>query len=1110
MQKLDVGTRLAHYRITAAIGEGGMGEVFRANDTKLGRDVAIKLLLPDGADDPERLARFDREARLLASLNHPNVASIYALEDGLGEAGPHSRALVMELVEGPTLADRIAGGRLEAGEALGIARQVAEALAAAHAKGIVHRDLKPANVKVRPDGTVKVLDFGLAKALGPDPSSAGNEAEAPTLDGGDMTRPGLLLGTPAYMSPEQARGLAVDERTDLWALGVLLFEMLAGSRPFRGGTLADTLASVLAREPDWPALPAGTPEPVRVLLRRCLEKEVVRRIARATDAREALEELGRPGTGGPGPAPESAPSVAGKSATPSNLPVFLSSFVGREAEVRDVAAELGRRRLVTLTGAGGCGKSRLALQVASETLGRCRDGTFRVDLSSVPRPDEVAQAVARALGLREEHGRPLLDTLAEQLASREMLLVLDNCVHVRDGAAGLAGSLLRAVPGLTVLATSREPLGVEGEVTWRVSPLDAAAGCRLFVERAGQVLPRYAPEAAEREVIGRIVDRLDGLPLAIELAAARMRMMPPARILDALDDRFRLLTGGRPAGVPHQQTLEASIAWSYDLLDPAEQTLAQRLSAMRTFALEAAEEVGGGGDVDPFDVLDLLARLVDKSLVQAEPSGGDGRYRFLESVRQFLHARLLASGEADAVRKRHLAHYLGLAERLAPRLALGDGPACLARLEAEHHNLDGALEWALATKGSEALLRLVTALSLFYELRGHLAHGGRWFDRALGAASDAPPALRARSLWGAAHVAFYGGDYEKAAARAAEARDLAEAAGDRWAFARALNTLGVMQALEDPEEARVSLARSIELGRSIDDAWAVADGWKMTTVAWYVQHDDAGARGAMEELRRLGESLGSRFFLAWHHALEGFFARARGEYAVARAAFESSLEDCRFVGDPSTGGFAEVWSAALEADEGRPERAAQRLEKLLETAAATGSELAVPEAVAALVAVTLGQGDSSRALGRASKHLEATRGAGVPLWTAQVLVERAAAQRETGDLPGAASALDEATRLVARLANVPFEARIDFEKGLLARAEGDDARAGELLEHARERQARLGLRPALVRTLEAQAALAADTDRPERASGLLADADALRAAVGLARRPADGPSRPRP
>ena len=533
-------------------------------------------------------------------------------------------------------------------------------------------------------------------------------------------------------------------------------------------------------------------------------------------------------------------------------------------------------------------------------------------------------------------------------------------------------------------------------------------------------------------------------------------------------------------------------------------------SAVSADALEAAEEVGGGGDVDPFDVLDLLARLVDKSLVQAEPSGGDGRYRFLESVRQFLHARLLASGEADAVRKRHLAHYLGLAERLAPRLALGDGPACLARLEAEHHNLDGALEWALATKGSEALLRLVTALSLFYELRGHLAHGGRWFDRALGAASDAPPALRARSLWGAAHVAFYGGDYEKAAARAAEARDLAEAAGDRWAFARALNTLGVMQALEDPEEARVSLARSIELGRSIDDAWAVADGWKMTTVAWYVQHDDAGARGAMEELRRLGESLGSRFFLAWHHALEGFFARARGEYAVARAAFESSLEDCRFVGDPSTGGFAEVWSAALEADEGRPERAAQRLEKLLETAAATGSELAVPEAVAALVAVTLGQGDSSRALGRASKHLEATRGAGVPLWTAQVLVERAAAQRETGDLPGAASALDEATRLVARLANVPFEARIDFEKGLLARAEGDDARAGELLEHARERQARLGLRPALVRTLEAQAALAADTDRPERASGLLADADALRAAVGLARRPADGTSRPRP
>ena len=238
MQKLDVGTRLAHYRITAAIGAGGMGEVFRANDTKLGRDVAIKLLLPDGADDPERLARFDREARLLASLNHPNVASIYALEDGLGEAGPHSRALVMELVEGPTLADRIAGGRLEAGEALGIARQVAEALAAAHAKGIVHRDLKPANVKVRPDGTVKVLDFGLAKAIEPVASASASSTSSPTFASPAMTQAGMILGTAAYMAPEQARGAAVDKRADIWAFGVVLFEMLTGKRLFEGETVS--------------------------------------------------------------------------------------------------------------------------------------------------------------------------------------------------------------------------------------------------------------------------------------------------------------------------------------------------------------------------------------------------------------------------------------------------------------------------------------------------------------------------------------------------------------------------------------------------------------------------------------------------------------------------------------------------------------------------------------------------------------------------------------------------------------------------------------------------------------------------------------------------------
>ena len=284
---LSAGTRLGSYEILSALGAGGMGEVYRARDTKLHRDVAIKVLLPAVADDPDRLARFSREAHVLASLNHPNIAHIHGLEDSSSV-----RALVMELVEGPTLADRIAAGPLPLDEALAIARQIAEALEAAHEQGIIHRDLKPANIKVRPDGTVKVLDFGLAKTLDPPAGSgaAGGKSNLPTITSPAMTQGGVILGTAAYMSPEQARGLALDRRSDIWAFGCVLYEMLTARRPFTGDTVSDVAAAVLTREPDWTTLPEATPASIRTLLRRCLEKDRKRRLADAADMRLEIDE----------------------------------------------------------------------------------------------------------------------------------------------------------------------------------------------------------------------------------------------------------------------------------------------------------------------------------------------------------------------------------------------------------------------------------------------------------------------------------------------------------------------------------------------------------------------------------------------------------------------------------------------------------------------------------------------------------------------------------------------------------------------------------------------------------------------------------------------------
>ncbi len=286
---LSDGTRLGSYEILSALGAGGMGEVYRARDTRLDRDVAIKLLPEVFAADAERLARFQREAKVLASLNHPHIGAIYGLEDAGGVT-----ALVMELVEGEDLARRLSRGAIPLDEALPIARQIAEALEAAHEQGIVHRDLKPANIMVRLDGAVKVLDFGLAKALEPAAGTGANVTPSPTITSPAITQMGIILGTAAYMSPEQVKGRQADKRSDVWAFGVVLYEMLSGRRAFEGDDISDTLASVLRQDIDMTALPAATPPPVRRLVARCLDRDVRRRLRDIGEARVVLEDPAAP------------------------------------------------------------------------------------------------------------------------------------------------------------------------------------------------------------------------------------------------------------------------------------------------------------------------------------------------------------------------------------------------------------------------------------------------------------------------------------------------------------------------------------------------------------------------------------------------------------------------------------------------------------------------------------------------------------------------------------------------------------------------------------------------------------------------------------------------
>ena len=502
--------------------------------------------------------------------------------------------------------------------------------------------------------------------------------------------------------------------------------------------------------------------------RRVPQRATVRLLAGALglrpEATAALEAAVARRRGPPGRAGARAARTV-----PHNLPLPLTSFVGRERELAAVHEALAAHRLVTLTGPGGVGKTRLALQAAAAGLEAFPDGAWLVDLAPLADAALVPLTVLAALGVRERPGRPHLATLTEHLRARRLLLVLDNCEHLLDACARLADALLRACLGPRVLATSRELLGVPGEAARRVPslatpdprhpPPPARLGryeaVRLFVDRARLGRPGFVLTDQNAGPVAQVCARLDGLPLAIELAAARLRALPVEQLAGRLDDRFRLLTGGGRTAVPRQQTLQAAIDWSHALLAAPERAVLRRLAVFAGgWPLAAAEAVCAGAGVEPGGVLDLLAGLVDKSLVVFEEAalepgaGGAGRYRLLETIRQYAEARLVGAGEAARVRRRHRDWYLALAERAALELVGRDQVAWLDRLGAEHDNLRGALAWSQADPdGAAAELRLAAALGRFWNLRGHISEGRAWLAHALERdAGAAPAAARASAL----------------------------------------------------------------------------------------------------------------------------------------------------------------------------------------------------------------------------------------------------------------------------------------------------------------------------------------------------------------------------
>lgn len=787
----------------------------------------------------------------------------------------------------------------------------------------------------------------------------------------------------------------------------------------------------------------------------------------------------------------------------TNLPAQLSSFVGRDQDVASLRLELARQRLITLTGSGGCGKTRLAFRTAMEELERYPNGVWSVELASISKPEQVVAEIARVLGLREEFGRPLLDTLAEQLQHFDGLLVVDNCEQVLAGVRPAVEQLLRRCPTLQVLATSREPLGVGGEATWRVPSLDVQGGIELFMQRAKSARPDFQPDDAETATIAEIVARLDGMPLAIELAAARVRMMSPTEIAAALNNRFRLLTGGSTTALARQQTLEASVAWSYELLDTREQLLARRLSVMSGFTLEAAEQIASDDALAGDEVLDLVTRLVDKSIVQVDHSRLGTGYRLLESVRQYLEARIVDSSEVEDVRSRHLAYFLSLAERVEPEIAFRDSAELLDMLESEYDNLDAALEFADSSGRREQALRLAISLTLFWDLRGHLGRAGRWFERLLAQPDPEPTMFRGRACWGAAHIALYAGDLETIGTRGPEALELAELFDDDWARARALNAIGFATAVMTPDQARPGLERSIELGRRIGDEWSVMCSQKMITVAAWATQDEASGVEDLEVLRRHAAEFEATYFLAWYHGVVGMFHGHRGDLTQARVELETAIKMCHQVGEPVTGGMSRAWLLAIDVMEGKYKWAEEESGRQLQHAQVSSGAFAIPDLLANLGEVMIARGDAGGAVSLLSPAYEAEREHGMPFLVATSALVLASARRRTGDLDAAAELLDDLAGLATASSNEWVGARVDLERARVA-LDRDQWEGAERLAHASlavfVRQGRL---PDVASALDALGFVAAAAQSEAEALRCFAAAAALRDRLGLVALPPD-------
>jgi predicted ATPase/class 3 adenylate cyclase/DNA-binding CsgD family transcriptional regulator len=778
-----------------------------------------------------------------------------------------------------------------------------------------------------------------------------------------------------------------------------------------------------------------------------------------------------------------------------HLPVQLTAFIGRAAQIDEVRGILADNRSVTLTGAGGVGKTRLAVQIAAGMADEFSGGVWFVDLASISDPHLVAVAAARALGLSDRPGRSVLETLIWFIGERRMLVVLDNCEHLLDVAAALIVDLLGACSKLTCLATSREPIGVHGEVMWRVPSLSLAdEAIELFSERVRRASPGFCVTDDNRAMVEEICRRLDGIPLAIELAAARARALSLNEILGGLNDCFHLLAGGSRRMVRRQQTLRASVDWSHALLTDPERVLFRRLSVfMGGFDLDAAQIVAAADDIKSYQVLDQLALLVDKSLVVAENITGRMRYRLLETVRQYAREKLAECGEADTVRTRHRDHYTAMAGLLDVP-AEADYARRFEHVDSDFDNLRAAYAWSRENSDTDLALQLSSSLQPVWLGRGRIREGFEWFDAILTADPRHLPevtlAVRARALADRAelHAALLGAD---SADYVQEALVIAREVADQALLARVLTTCGAVN-LANVEVARPYFAEASELARGVGDTHRLSQilGWQASME--FVAGDPVAVRTAAEEGRDLAEAVGDWFWARRCRWCLGLGRMIHGDLAGAAAQFRELAAAANAANDLIHVAMALHALAYALAWSGDASGARSVATASIEAAAELGGWYAAV-AYGGLIVAALVDGDAARAedvIAAGWRRIESTRErvAIVSNYAADTALARGdhvAARRWADEAVSAAAGYHLSKALTIR-------ARVEIAQGALDEANRD---AHDALACAADVDAYLGTPD----TLECLARLAGEVRSYREAARLFGAAQAIRQRNGEVR-----------